>query len=175
MAGTISADSESQANITARQPFRQLAHRIKDFTDRYVEILTPTTEGDEMRAPRRSHGRPPHRRTAALLRQWRRYWHGASHRSRQRQIHRSETNSQPREPESQWSQAGQSSRKKGAQAGPAARRPTPQPLTHWQRKSRRTNPATTQSKAKAVGLSVSASQTRWAPSPNRRGRRSSDA
>ena len=46
MAGTIPADSKTQANNTARQPFKQLAHRAKDFTNRYADILTQTAEGD---------------------------------------------------------------------------------------------------------------------------------
>ena len=47
MAGTIPADSESQANTTARTQYRQLAHRAKDFTTRYAGILTQAAESRE--------------------------------------------------------------------------------------------------------------------------------
>ena len=46
MAGAIQPDSESQANITARTHFRQLAHRARDFTTRYADILTQAVEND---------------------------------------------------------------------------------------------------------------------------------
>ena len=46
MAGAIQPDSESQANITARTHFRQLAHRARDFTTRYADILTQAVESD---------------------------------------------------------------------------------------------------------------------------------
>ena len=47
MAGTTQPDNETQANTTARTQFRQLAHRVKDFTNRYTDI--PDAGGRERR------------------------------------------------------------------------------------------------------------------------------
>ena len=44
MAGETKPEEETQANTTARTPFRLLAHRAKDFTTRYADILTQTAE-----------------------------------------------------------------------------------------------------------------------------------
>jgi hypothetical protein len=46
MAGTTQPDNETQANTTARTQFRQLAHRVKDFTTRCAGILTQAAEND---------------------------------------------------------------------------------------------------------------------------------
>ena len=44
MAGTTQPEEETQANTTARIQFRLLAHRAKDFTTRYVDILPQAAE-----------------------------------------------------------------------------------------------------------------------------------
>ena len=44
MAWTTQPEEETQANTAARVPFRLLAHRVKDFTVRYADILTQTAE-----------------------------------------------------------------------------------------------------------------------------------
>ena len=44
MAGETKPEEETQANTTARAQFRLLAHRAKDFTTRYADILTQTAE-----------------------------------------------------------------------------------------------------------------------------------
>ena len=44
MAGTTQPDEETQANTTARIQFRLLAHRAKDYTTRYADILTQAAE-----------------------------------------------------------------------------------------------------------------------------------
>ena len=44
MAGTTNLEDETQANTVARGQFRLLAHRVKEFTARYADILTQTAE-----------------------------------------------------------------------------------------------------------------------------------
>jgi hypothetical protein len=44
MAGATQPEEETQVNTTARVQFRLLAHRAKDFTVRYADILTQTAE-----------------------------------------------------------------------------------------------------------------------------------